>query len=64
MRLRFKSGTILVAFQPGLFANPLACQGFFDSSLFARFQVEGMTLDFLDDVFLLYLALETPEGVL
>jgi len=44
-----------------LFAVPLAGEGFFGSLLFAGFQVEGVTLDLLDDVLLLDLALETAQ---
>src|SRR5687767_2812858 len=33
----------------------------FCSTLVPRFQVEGVLLDVLDDVFLLHLALETPQ---
>jgi hypothetical protein len=52
-------------FQPALvllFASlltiPLARQSCLDAALFARLQVVGMTLDFLDDVFLLNLPLK------
>ena len=39
-----------------LFAVSFAGQRFFRATLFARFQVEGVTLDLLDNIFLLYLA--------
>jgi hypothetical protein len=44
-------------------AAAFAGQGFLDPLFFAGLQVKGVTLDLLDDVFLLHLALETPEGV-
>ncbi len=47
----------------GLLAIALTCQSCFYPPLFARFQIEGMTLDFLDDVFLLNLALEATQCV-
>jgi len=39
------------------------CQGLFDPQLLTRFQIEGVALDLFNDVFLLHLPLETPEGV-
>lgn len=44
-----------------LLAIALACEGFFGAALFSRFQVERVTLDFFNDVFLLDLTLETTE---
>lgn len=44
-----------------LLAIALACQSFLGPSLFARLQVKGVSFDLLNDVFLLYLALKTPE---
>jgi hypothetical protein len=55
---------LLVSFHPGLLANSLAGQGFFYSPLLAGFQIERMSLDLLDDVFLLDLALEPAKSVL
>ena len=46
-----------------LFAAALARQRFFHALLFARLEVEGVTLHFLDDVLLLDLALKTPQRV-
>ena len=43
------------------FAVALAREGFFRALLLARLQVEGMSFDFLDDVFLLDFALETAQ---
>src|SRR5271155_4739439 len=45
-----------------LFAVALARQGFLGALLLTRFQVEGMPLDFLDDVLLLDLAFETAQS--
>ena len=42
---------------------PLPCQCCFDTTLLARLQVVGVTLYFLDNVFLLHLALETAQGI-
>src|SRR5262245_14008598 len=38
-------------------------QGLLDTFLFAWFQVERVFLDFFDDVFLLNLAFESPQGI-
>jgi hypothetical protein len=54
---------LLVLFFPGFFPATLARQGFLHPFLFARFQVEGMTLHFLNDVFLLHLALKPAQSV-
>ena len=40
----------------------LASQCFFGALLFAGLQVEGVTFDLFDDVLLLDLALESPQG--
>ena len=42
-----------------LFAVALTSKGFFSTALFARFEVEGVTLDLLNNVLLLDLALKT-----
>ncbi len=47
-----------------LLAIPLARQGCLDAALFARLQVVGVTLYFLDNVLLLYLALEPAQRIL
>ena len=44
-----------------LLAVPLACEGLFGTTLLAWLQVKGMTLDFLNDVFLLDLPLEPAK---
>jgi hypothetical protein len=46
-----------------LFAQALARQRLFGASLFTGFHVEAMLLDFLDNVLLLHLALETTQSV-
>src|ERR1700739_4829660 len=46
-----------------LLAIPLARQRFLYAALFARLQVEGVTLHFLDDVLLLNLALKPAQRV-
>ena len=54
----------LVLLLADLLAIALAGQCFFHAPLFARLEIEGMALDFLDDVFRLDLALETPQRIL
>src|SRR3954453_7293710 len=54
----------LVLFLARLFAGPLASQLSFHTLLLAGLQVKGVTLDLLDDVFLLHLALKAPKSVL
>ena len=46
------------------FASPLARESSLDTLLLAWLQVKGVTLNLLDDVFLLYLALEAAQRVL
>lgn len=48
---------ILIALLPVAFAR----QGFLGPLLLTRFQIERVSLDFLDDVFLLHFTLETAE---
>jgi hypothetical protein len=57
-------GPRLLGFPADLLAIALASQRLFCAALVARLQVEAVLLDVLDDVFLLYLALETAKGVL
>jgi len=45
-------------------AIPLARQSCFDATLLTGLQVVGVTLDFLDDVLLLNLALEPAQRIL
>jgi hypothetical protein len=53
----------LVSLEPGFLANALASQGFLHSPLLAWFQVEGVTLNLLNYVFLLNLAFEAAKCV-
>ena len=55
--------TDLIVLVASLLPGPFASQGFFHSPLFSRFQVVRVFLDFLDDVFLLDLALEATQRV-
>jgi len=57
-------GTNLILFLADLLAIAFTGQRFFHALLLTRFQVERVTLDFLDDVFGLHLALEAPQGIL
>ena len=50
----------LILFFTGFLASTLASERSFHTLFLARLQVEGVTLDLLDNVFLLHLALETP----
>jgi hypothetical protein len=59
----YPSGPGSVLFVSGLLSAPFASQRFLDSSFFPGFQVEGVFLDLLDDVFLLNLSLETTKRV-
>ena len=58
-----KEKTQLVLLFASLLTIPLARQCFLDATLFARFQVVGVTFDFLDDVFLLHLPLKPAERI-
>src|SRR5580658_8185049 len=53
----------LVRFSPLLLAQSLPRKGFFGSAFLTGLHIEAMLLDFLDDVFLLHLALETAQCV-
>jgi hypothetical protein len=44
------------------FPQPFSSQGLFDPLFFTRLQIEGMLFYVLNDIFLLNLALETPES--
>jgi hypothetical protein len=54
----------LVLFFSRFFTRTLASQRSFHTLFLAGLQVKGVTLDLLDDVFLLHLALETAKSVL
>ena len=56
--------TISVLLFARFFAGALTRQRFFYTLLFARLQIKRVTLDFLDNVFSLHLALEAPQGIL
>jgi len=55
---------ILILLFTYLFTIALACECFFHTFLLTWFQIKRMTLNFLDDVFGLHLALEAPQGIL
>src|SRR6202035_1390241 len=57
-------GVGLLRLAPELVSIALARQRLLRQALVAGLQIEGMLLDVLDDVFLLHLPLETPEGAL
>jgi hypothetical protein len=54
----------LILLLTDLLAIALTCQRFLHAFLFTGLQIKRMTLDFLDDVFGLHLALEAPQGIL
>ncbi len=54
----------LILLLTDLLAIALASKCFFHTLLFTRFQIKRVTLDFLDNVFCLHLALEAPQGIL
>jgi len=54
----------LVLLLANLLAIPLACQCFLHALLLTGLQVKGVTLHFLDDVFLLHLALKAAKSIL
>jgi len=58
------TGAGLFLLVSSLFSASLASQRFLDSALFPGFEVEGVFLNLLDDVFLLDLPLKTAESVL
>src|SRR5437899_8749441 len=58
-----RRGGRLVRFAPLLLAQSLPRKRFFCPTLLAGFHVEAVLLYFLDDVFLLHLALKTPQGI-
>ncbi len=53
----------LICFFSSLLAIPLARQRFFHAAFFTGFQVEAVTLHFLDDVLGLHFALEAPQCI-
>src|SRR4029077_3661186 len=61
---RYLVGVGLLRFAPELLTIALPCQCLLRPALVAGFQIEGVFLDILDDVFLLHLPLEPAEGAL
>lgn len=55
---------MLVLFLACLFAAALSSQRFFHPLFFTRFQIEGVTFHFFNDVLLLYLPFEAAKRVL
>jgi hypothetical protein len=53
----------LILLFASLFTTPFTRQSFLHAFLLARFEIKGMSLDFLDNVFLLYLPLKAAQGV-
>ncbi len=53
----------LIRFPSLLLAQSLPRKRFLGPALLAGFHIEAMLLDFLDDVFLLHLALKTPQSI-
>ena len=54
----------LILLLTDLLAIALASKRFFHALLFTGLQIKRVTLDFLDNVFSLHLALEAPQGIL
>ena len=54
----------LILLLTDLLAITLACKRFFHAFLLAGLQIKRVTLDFLDDVFSLHLALEATKDIL
>jgi hypothetical protein len=55
---------LLVLLFPSFFPAALARQRFLNALLFAGFQIKGVALDLLDNVFLLHFALEAAQCIL
>ena len=62
--LLVRAAECLVRFPPLLFAQSLPRKRFFSPALLTGLHIEAMLLDFLDDVFLLHLALEAAQSIL
>src|SRR4029077_7158070 len=58
-----RRGGRLIRFTPLLLAQSLPRKRFFGPAFLARLHVEAVLLYFLDDVFLLHLALKTAQGI-
>jgi hypothetical protein len=59
-----RPSTALILFFARLLASTLTCESSFNPLLLAGLQVKGVALDLLDNVFLLHLALKTPQRIL
>ncbi len=60
----YSSRTVkLVLFFPDLLAIAFACQRFFHAFFLARFQIKGVPLDLLDNVFGLHLAFKAAQSI-
>jgi hypothetical protein len=57
------SNNLLVLLFPSFFPAAFARQRFFHALFLAGFQIKGVALYLLNYVFLLYLALETAQGI-
>jgi hypothetical protein len=55
---------VLILLATLLLAQSLPRKRFFGPALLTGLHIEAVLLDFLDDVFLLHLALKTPQGIL
>jgi hypothetical protein len=64
VRRRAASRAVLILLATLLLAQSLPRKRFFRPAFFARLHIEAVLLDFLDDVFLLHLTLESPQGIL
>jgi hypothetical protein len=54
----------LILLLTNLLTITLTCERFFHALLLTGLQIKRVTLDFLDDVFGLHLALKAPQGIL
>ena len=63
-RLGAATHVVSILFFACFFPAAFASESFLDALFLAGLQVKGVALDLLDDVFLLHLALETPESIL
>jgi hypothetical protein len=57
-------GAKLILLFTNLLTITLACKRFLHALLLTWFQIKRVTLDFLDNVFGLHLALKAPQGIL
>src|ERR1700733_1131424 len=57
------AGTFSILFLACLFPGAFASERGLDAFLLSGLQIKGVSFDLLNDVFLLHLALETPQGI-